>query len=212
MELPTMVMDRMDARAAFIEYRTAVHESLQKEADTWDERKRQALAERRAFDESVMAGYRQLSLGRRILDIERVMREAGENEKWLPRLAIARADETRINIARWRDGGFNLTGRSTRNNANHTDPRTLAAFRFGAGTLPTVLSNTVYAEAMVPLIPPRYRPAQLERYHLLWEAEWTNVPPVDPALLRALGNGLYVVLAIWELTEVERAVLGMARR
>jgi hypothetical protein len=64
----------------------------------------------------------------------------------------------------------------------------------------------------VPPIPPRFRPGQPDRYHILWEAEWAKVPPRDPALLRALGDGLYVVLAVWDLTELERAVLGIRTR
>lgn len=43
---------------------------------------------------------------------------------------------------------------------------------------------------------------------ILWEAEWQAVPPKDPALLRHLGGDLYAVVAVWDLTELERAVLG----
>ena len=37
------------------------------------------------------------------------------------------------------------------------------------------------------------------------------MPPRDPALLRNITGTLYAVLAVWDLTEVERAVLGMTR-
>lgn len=37
--------------------------------------------------------------------------------------------------------------------------------------------------------------------------EWAPVPPTDPFLLRHLGGTLYVVLAQWDLTPLEKAVL-----
>ena len=62
--------------------------------------------------------------------------------------------------------------------------------------------------AMVPLVPPPLRPAHaLRNYHVLWEADWQQAPPADPALLKHIGGDLYAVLAIWDLTELERAVL-----
>lgn len=39
------------------------------------------------------------------------------------------------------------------------------------------------------------------------EAQWRPVPPVDPFLLKHLGGTLYVVLAQWDLTPLEQAVL-----
>jgi hypothetical protein len=70
--------------------------------------------------------------------------------------------------------------------------------------------------AMTPLVPIHLRPkprqgnpqGALANYHILFEAEWRPVPPKDPLLLRRVGQAdLWVVLAAWDLTEVERAVL-----
>ncbi len=45
-------------------------------------------------------------------------------------------------------------------------------------------------------------------YHILWEAEWTKIVPRDPYLLRRIGQAdLWLVVAAWNLTEVERAAL-----
>ena len=62
---------------------------------------------------------------------------------------------------------------------------------------------------MVPLIPLPLRPKRgLENYHVLWEAEWTGKVPFDPMLLRRIGRAdLWLVVAGWDLTEVERAAL-----
>jgi hypothetical protein len=48
----------------------------------------------------------------------------------------------------------------------------------------------------------------MQNYHVLFEAVWSKAPPSDPFLLRRLGKGdLWLVLAMWDLTEVERAAL-----
>jgi hypothetical protein len=63
-------------------------------------------------------------------------------------------------------------------------------------------------EAQVPLIPIHMRPRRgIENYHVLWEAEWSKRYPVDPFLLRRFGEDAWLVVAAWDLTEVERAVM-----
>jgi hypothetical protein len=71
--------------------------------------------------------------------------------------------------------------------------------------------------AMVPIVPPKHRPARgLGDRLVLWEADdwtWSRVPapPGDPALLRHVGGDLYAVEAVWHLTELERLVLSGRR-
>jgi len=62
---------------------------------------------------------------------------------------------------------------------------------------------------MVPLVPVHLRPKRgLANYHVLWEAEWERIVPRDPLLLRQIGRGdMWLVVAQWDLTEVERAAL-----
>jgi hypothetical protein len=61
---------------------------------------------------------------------------------------------------------------------------------------------------VVPLVPIHLRPRRaLGAYHILWEAEWKRVPPVDPMLLRRIGGDIWLVVAAWDLTEVERAAM-----
>jgi len=59
----------------------------------------------------------------------------------------------------------------------------------------------------VPLIPVHLRPRKaIDKYHVLWEADW-NQYPVDPYLLRRFGADAWLVVAAWDLTPVERAVM-----
>ena len=85
--------------------------------------------------------------------------------------------------------------------------------RFPGGTLPTYPGPSWESrdgEARVPMVPAGLRPAHaLSNYFTLWEATWSRIAPKDPALLKDIGDGLYIVLAVWDLTELERAVIGL---
>jgi hypothetical protein len=44
-------------------------------------------------------------------------------------------------------------------------------------------------------------------YHVLWDAVWTPEPPIDPLLLKHCGGSLYAIVAAWDLTPLEQAVM-----
>jgi hypothetical protein len=89
------------------------------------------------------------------------------------------------------------------------EPHTRGYIDFKAGSFPAGTRARRAAEAITPLIPVDIRPKRgIENYHVLFEAVWRPVPPVDPMLLRRIGEAdLWVVCAAWELTDIERAVL-----
>jgi hypothetical protein len=71
-----------------------------------------------------------------------------------------------------------------------------------------ITNNHPGGEAIVPIVPVYLRPKRgLANYHVLWEAEWRRIPPHDPMLLRRIGGDMWLVVAQWDLTEVERAAL-----
>jgi hypothetical protein len=206
--LHPITVDRNEARRAFLEYRGAVRASLAKEAELYDDKRKAVLAQQREHDEAVMRGYRQIALGHQIISLRDTIRIAGEDGLHRPKLAIARADNRSVSVRITRGGAVRFFGGSQR--SDHRDPRTADSLELPAGTLPGWTGGEweTWANAIAPSIPPRFRPAQLDHYHLLWEATWQR-PPVDPALLRAIGDGLYVVVATWDLTALEQAVLGI---
>jgi hypothetical protein len=195
--LPTIEMDRSTARTAFLAYRKEVRQRHSAE------------------DEALMRGYRALANGTGVLSLKAAIIRGGFDEQHRPKLAIARADENWVRLYNRYRGGLGFCGERIVGEWNHTHhaesrcawvqdvvPADAQGFRF----------DVPGASAMVPLIPPQYRPAaDLSNYHLLWEAEWRNAPPRDPALLKYLGGELYAVLAVWDLTELERLVLGASR-
>jgi hypothetical protein len=65
-------------------------------------------------------------------------------------------------------------------------------------------------QTIVPEIPLQFRvPAKEAEHHLvLWEVkEWTMRAPSDPLLLERIAHPLYVVVAQWDLTELEQKIL-----
>lgn len=204
MELRTIDMDRAEARKLYLEYRDAVRERHDAE-----------LAE-------IMRGYKAIAQGHQVIDIVATIkaggsvpvlptRRRGGDPIETPRLAVAQADADWCWVEVDDKGAVRF---STVEEPAHNAKRCYVSFP--AGTVPPRANGwrwrfDPHAKAMVPPVPPRFRPAtSLAGYHVLWEAEWTPVPPVDPALLKHIGGDLYAVLATWDLTELERTVL--ARR
>lgn len=159
--------------------------------------------------ELLKRAYRELACGRRVIDINQTMRTAGLDALGRPRLAICRANAQYC----WFDynGGldavFSDNGSFNPLSALHHVILHLGTFTLAQRTLLT----RKRLKAIVPSIPPQFQPKgrNLARYHILWEADWEEVP-VDPALLKHLGGSLYAVMAVWDLTPLERVVLGLS--
>lgn len=202
MELTTITMDRTEARKRFLEYRASIRARHSRE------------------DEQIMRGYRALSQGKQIIDLPATIRHGGaivvpggrwdRRPTWAPRLAVMRADQPWCHVWTKADGSVTFH--------HEGDPKTNETrnvVRLPVGTLPAPPPGEQpgYSywslRAMVPPVPPALRPADnIGNYHVLWEAEWERVAPKDPALLKHIGGDLYAVLAVWDLTELERSVLG----
>ncbi len=233
MDVQILEMDHNEARRKYLEYRTQVRKNREKRAAALAKeasaagkelhRVRVAKTQLEKEDEIMKDVYRSFANGQRILNVSDVLRRAPLTDKErLPTLAIARADWTVCHFeVGWQsvvfaDGPW--TSRSS-NSGTYT-PKTI---RFGHdGWNPQLVSTgarnqlaqnlgrqlTRSAKAMVPSIPVHLRPADnLSNYHILWEAEWQPVPPVDPILLKHIAGDMFVVVAQWDLTEIERSVL-----
>jgi hypothetical protein len=205
MDVNTVTMDAEAAAKAFREYRAAF------------------MAERNRIDGELMRSYKALADGKVLISLTEAIQKGGVDQVGRPNLAIARADETGIVMRRTWGGGITYQpfagGRVT-----SADRR----FDFPEETLPDLTEDqqtrTVRTtwnpkaeawrqdwEARLPFIPPQYRPPlKLDNYHLLWEAEWrltARSQRLDPMLLRQVGGDLFVVVAAWDLTEIEKLVL-----
>lgn len=183
MELATLDVSQDQAREALIHYRAA--------------RK----LNRNAEDDAIIRGYNQIMKGRRLIELSQVIKAGGADERGRPRLAIMRADQRTCECTVSSDGMVVFGPRWARHVA-----RSLR-IELPSGTLPPLNGRWVNGSALLPSVPPQHRPADsIANYHILWEAEWTDVPK-DPALLKHIGGDLYAVLAVWDLSPLEMAVL-----
>lgn len=212
MELDLITVDRTEARKAFLDYRRACR------------------ANRSVEDEAMMRAYREASRGKQLMRLSEAIAAGGIVERenpppvwsnrrdpWtvqLPALVAARADVLSV----WTGGIDSDGGCALRYTREPLRWNSRQRFRIQAGTFAAASRARDTSEAwraMAPNIPPALRPdAHLRNYTLLWEAEWERdraVPPVDPALLKQIGGDLYAVLAVWDLTPLEQAVLAGTR-
>lgn len=193
----------------------AKHEAEKEYNDLKKLFKENAEVHRNALYRDLKRVYGHMTHGKKLIDVESSIRRAGVNLKGEPKLAICRADAVTCYLSRNRDGSCVFTWRDFRWNIEN--PRkTYGEFGMSPGSFGDLWNNLSWRDrkikAPVPLIPPHIMIEQikyrLQNYHILWEVEeWTPDPPVDPILLKKVTPTLYAVLATWDLTDVERAVL-----
>lgn len=144
--------------------------------------------------------YRAISKGKTVISVKDAIRNGGLDERGLPRLAVMRADQPVCICERHYSDNMIL----------RADVRSKAAEWYFEIPWPNRPPTRDWSNAVarLPRIPPQHRPAsgELAKYHLLWEANWQDIPR-DPYLLRRIGKDAWVVLAAWDLTDVEVSVL-----
>lgn len=194
MDLELITMSQGEARRLFLEYRNNLRDKHNEE------------------DRAVMEGYRHLCRGSALLDLRSAMRVGGQDAQHRPKMAITRAD-FKWCWFEYTDNGARFIGTNKESLSNWD----IKSYGYNTVQVPGGILRApdgwpargqARARALVPMIPPKFRPtAKLSNYHIMFEAEWRPVPPVDPFLLKHLGGTLYVVLAQWDLTPLEQAVL-----
>jgi hypothetical protein len=193
MHTENIVMDRAQARDLYRKYKTHQHYSS-------------------PMDYEVQRAYQALAQGRLVIKALESVAAAGQKEDGTPKLAIGRADQKVVRLVLRSDGSATMT-----TSTGWRRPRGIPTnwFDWPERTFPKPVTVTRYGsrrtefESRLPLVPSYLRPKRgIQNYHVLWEAEWQSVPPRDPMLLRRIGRSdLWVVVAMWDLTEIERGVL-----
>ena len=177
MNVPSMNVSRESAAIALREYKQ--HRATHDDRD-WE----------------IERIYRAIARGKTVISVTQALRSAGFDELNRPRLAFGEASAPEC----WcvvRKGNVTFA-RGLRYERGHK--------------LDVVWPEAVYTAgvlcAKTPRIPPQHRPDEkhLAQYHMLWEADWSEIPR-DPYLLKRIGKDAWIVLAAWDLTDVEIAVL-----
>lgn len=155
-----------------------------------------------ADDRAIAAIYKRLAAGKLVIRALASITAAGLGDDKLPKLALMRADVPKVECAPQRDSiVFNSCGRNGRRAGSYAKDRHFDI------PMPGSTYATANRIADVPLIPVHLRPRKaIDKYHVLWEADW-NQYPIDPYLLRRFGQDAWLVVAAWDLTPVERAVM-----
>lgn len=180
MDVQSLAVTQEQAAVALLEYK--------KHRDVYDRR-----------DWEIERIYRQISKGKTVISVNDAIRRAGRDEHGRPKLAIMRADQQEVICCY---GHAELVQFTNVYNSRAGE------WHFEIPWPHRPLRTWTRARALLPRIPPQHRPAKgtLPNYHLLWEANWTDIPS-DPYLLKRIGKDAWVVLAAWDLTDVEVSVL-----
>ena len=204
MELATIELDVDEAKERYAEYAGAMKKRHSEE------------------DAAIAAGYKALAEGKSLISMTETIAAGGADELGRPKLAVAASTADVVYLDRRRGGTVRFCA-SDQPRDGWTRDVSQAGVRVAAALEPLdhnlVWTNKLRSDrwggccwkAMVPLVPPRFRVRGWRSSHVLFEAEWaehTPPAPVDPALLRHLRGDLWVVLGVWDLTPLERAVLG----
>ena len=189
MELKMFTEDKYEAREKWRQYLSAAKKTKSPQ------------------DRDLAAIYNQLKLGRKLVDIHDVIKRGGIHNNRHPKLAIAPALQKHIRCDCYQNGRV-IYHNNQGYKLNIDIPAALPTFTFQGRT---GNEDYLYMElkAPVPLVPPEHRPVTLRNDHyILWEVDkWEKVAPVDPWLLRRITKQFFIVLAQWDLTELERAVM-----
>jgi hypothetical protein len=187
------------------------------EAETLYRKYKEHAAYSEPIDWEVQRTYDLLRKGKVVIRAIESIKQAGLNRQFLPKLALAPATAPECHLTRRPNGSMVMSPYARWSRAQkHVLNFRENTFVFPADSFPlrSFGKYQPYREhtehkAILPIVPVHLRPKRgLENYHVLWEAEWEPLPPRDPFLLRRIGKAdLWLVVAHWELTEVEMAAL-----
>lgn len=168
--------------------------------------------------------YYHLSQGRKVLDIFEVFKNCDKFDNGEPKLAIARADAKKIYLHKERMGAGRFMPSESKWQEKMSDVA-LPSSTFNEWSSAPVPEDATdwqkrnpgleraIIQTKVPLVPAHILPSgSLDNYYILFEvAEWTEIPAPavagDPYLLKRINANAFVVLAEWDVSPVELAVL-----
>lgn len=165
--------------------------------------------------------YGHMRHGKKIIDVYEAFKKAGLNQDGDPKLAIVRAD-SKIVVCKERSDG---SAKYFHDNGGKRLPHRIRWSYYGDkddvslpnGTFEWLRKDSGYlrcedVQTIVPVIPAKILVNEikvlLKNFHIIWEVEkWKPIPPRDPILVKRLTPNLFGVLATWNLTKLERAVI-----
>jgi hypothetical protein len=205
MNVSIFTMDKAEADKKLLAYRS----QLKKRAN--------------AEYELAVKAYETVANGQAILNIVDSFAKTGLGEDLRPKLAIARADRKEVQVSvSARERRFTFSAHSSGMWASGYSGDLIIRFPFSfSAEQEKALPYSREGYALVPMIPADVREkvkGQDKDYMILWEVEkWadrslTSPAPRDPYLLKHIAGELYAVVAEWDLTDLERAIMSGRNR
>lgn len=173
----------------------------------------------------------QMRRGHAIIDVHQAIVDAGLGDDDMPKIAIAQADKKIVYCEYFRRSGelrfWTPNARSVQMNGTRIEvegfPQLTEQKAFDKGwhnwkwnDESIHVDSSITRQTVIPAVPPEFRPdAKLENYHILWEVDegtWTKPQAPkqtsrDPMLLKRINKRMFAILAVWDLTELEKAVI-----
>jgi hypothetical protein len=161
--------------------------------------------------------YYHLSQGHKVLDIYEVFKQSGVNKDGEPQLALCQADERQCGFRKQILGSgrfYGLKDGMWKKSAISLPSSTFGEWKTEKGKDEWNKDDDVIVrreiKTTVPIVPAHLLPeGRLDNYYILWEVSgWEEVPQyADPFLLKRINDNAFIILAEWDLTEVEQAVI-----
>lgn len=145
-------------------------------------------------DKAIMAAYKSIAHGWKIIDLDETIKKAGLFDSGLPKLAFVRADAERVNL-RINQWLIEYSWNTGYKNHEHR-----LGFHYPQ-------SKDLTSYAIVPYVPPYIRKSNMGELFILFEAEWKQVPRRDPFLLARVDKNMYRIVGAWDVTPVEAAAI-----
>lgn len=162
--------------------------------------------------------YGHMKHGGKLIDIYQAFKDTGIGEDGNPKIAIVRADAKVCHLYKYSEGRAIFSYRAPTRYGRHGYGIARKSDRevgLPEGTF--IWSSKIgwtgqHRKTTVPIIPPAILIDQvrhhLRNYFILWEVEdWKIEPPKDPLLLKLITPNLFAILATWDLSELERAII-----
>lgn len=189
-----------------------IHVNADEAHDKWKQYVKAYKKHPSQMNRDLAAIYREAKYGHKIIDIGVVMKKAGvrtTNEiglPWsVPNFAITHADSKKVHCT------YNING-SVRYDNEHYNKAYSIYLPQGLDTYTWSDDKTWRSKNLttaVPKIPPGVWGGKItNKHYILWHVDkWAMEPSADPFLLKRITKTLFTLLAQWDLTALELAVM-----
>jgi hypothetical protein len=165
--------------------------------------------------ETMKKAHYHMKQGKELIDVYKIMKQAGLSDLNEPKLAISRADIKEVFFKKRDSGTGNFEMEQGWNRSGwKTDielPQNTFSIHWERRTPNSTWEiKNEKIKTKVPIIPAELMPeGDLKEYYILWEPlEWQELPETkDPILLKRISQNLFVILGAWDLTELEQSII-----